>query len=85
MFSCYKQKGMYLAIKICICYNANRQKRLQVHVDKETNPRTVVAYSSGIFLFFLSGKAPTRLFVALVVTIKPFDDEVANHTARDSN
>ena len=44
------------------------------------NPQTVVAYSLGILLFFYSGKAPTRLFVALSVTVKPFDDVVAGYT-----
>ncbi len=41
----------------------------EVHVDKETNPSTVLQYSRGILLFFYSGKAPTRLTVALVVTV----------------
>ena len=61
---------MYLAIKICICYNASRQKEMQkFHVNKERNPRTVFQHSSGILLYFYGGKAPTRLFVALVVTV----------------
>lgn len=63
-------KEMYLAIKMCICYNANRQKEMQkFHVNKERNPRTVLQHSSGILLYFYSGKAPTRLFVALVVAV----------------
>ena len=49
------------------------------------NPQTVVAYSLGILLFFYSGKAPTRLFVALSVTVKPFDDVVAGYTSRNSD
>ncbi len=49
------------------------------------NPQTVVAYSLGILLFFYSGKAPTRLFVVLSVTVKPFDDVVAGYTSRNSD
>ncbi len=49
------------------------------------NPQTVVAYSLGILLFFYSGKALTRLFVALSVTVKPFDDVVAGYTSRNSD
>ena len=45
------------------------KKRLQVHLDKRTNPQTVLQYSLGILLFFYSGKVPTRLFVAFVVTV----------------
>jgi len=75
----------YLAIKICICYNADRQKDVSSSFKQGTNPPTVREYSWGILLFFYSGKAPTRLFVVRVITVKPFDNEVANHTARDSN
>ena len=61
---------MYLAIKIRICYNANRQKEMQkFHVNKEQNPRTVLQHSSGILLYFYGGKAPTRLFVVLMAAI----------------
>ncbi len=42
-------------------------------------------HSPGLLLFFYSGKAPTRLFVVLVVPVKPFADEVANHTCCDSH
>ncbi len=45
------------------------KKRLQVHLDKRMNPQTVLPYSLGILLFFYSGKEPTRLFVAFVVTV----------------
>lgn len=34
---------------------------------QKTNPRTVLQRSLGIRLFFYGGKAPTRLFVALVL------------------
>ncbi|MEY8515960.1 hypothetical protein AALC25_03330 [Lachnospiraceae bacterium 29-84] len=54
-------------------------------MDKRTNPQTVLQHSLGILLIFYTGKAPGRLFVAFMVTIKPFDNEVANHTAHDSN
>ena len=50
----------------------------KVHVDKEANLQTVWWYSLEILLFFYSGKAPTRLFVAHVVTVQPFDDAVAS-------
>ena len=61
------------------------KKRLQVHLDKRMNPQTVLQHSLGILLIFYTGKAPGRLFVAFMITIKPFDNEVANHTAHDSN
>ena len=60
---------MYLAIKVCICYNANRQKEITSPYGQGTNPRIVLQHSSGILLFFYSGKAPTRLVVAFVVTV----------------
>ncbi len=66
----FYEKEMNLAINICICYNAIRQKEMQkFHVNKERNPRTVFQHSSGILLYFYGGKAPTRLFVALIVTV----------------
>ena len=61
------------------------KKMQKVHVDKETNPQTVWQYSLRILLFFYSGKTPTRLFVVLLVTVKPFDDVVAGYTSRNSN
>lgn len=61
---------MHLAIKICICYNASRQKRvIMFHVNEETNPQTVLQYSLGILPFFYSGKAPTRLFVVPIIAV----------------
>ena len=60
-------------------------KRCEYHMKSKTNPRTVRQYGSGILLFFYSGKAPTRLFVVPVVTIKPFDDVVAGYTSRNSD
>ncbi len=53
---------------------------MTVPCERRMNPQTVVAYSLGILLFFYSGKAPTRLFVVLSVTVKPFDDVVAGYT-----
>ena len=41
------------------------------------NLPTVWPYSWGILLFFYSGKAPARLFIVLMLTVKPFDDVVA--------
>lgn len=60
------------------------KKRLQVHLDKERIPRPYCDTVEGFFLTFYSGQAPTRLFVVLIVSVKPFNDEVANHTAYDS-
>ena len=45
------------------------KKMQKFHVNKEWNPRTVFQHSSGILLYFYGGKAPTRLLVALVVTV----------------
>lgn len=42
-------------------------------------------YIPGTLLFFYSGKAPTRLFVALVMPVKPFADDMANNACRDSH
>ena len=42
---------------------------MQVHMDKERNPLTVLQHSQGIILFFFSGKAPTRLLFALIVPV----------------
>ncbi len=75
----------HIAKSFCICYNADRQKDMTVPCERRTNPQTVVAYSLGILLFFYSGKAPTRLFVVLSVTVEPFDDVVAGYTSRNSN
>ena len=58
---------------------------MTVPCERRMNPHTVVAYSLGILLFFYSGKSPTRLFVVLSVTVKPFDDVVAGYTSRNSD
>ncbi len=42
---------------------------MKVHVDEGMNPQTVLQYSLGILLYFYTGKAPSRLFVALVITV----------------
>ena len=39
----------------------------------------------GILPSFSGGKVPTRLSVVPVMSVQPFADEVANHTAHDSN
>ena len=62
-------KKMYLAIKICICYNVDRQKAVISPYGQETNPRTVLPYCSGILLFFYTGKAPSRLFIIFMTVI----------------
>ena len=59
----------YLVIRFCICYNANRQKEITSPCGQEANPQTVLQHSLGILLFFYSGKVPTRLVVALIVTV----------------
>ena len=60
---------MHLVIKICICYNASRQKEITSPCGQKVNPQTVLQHSLGILLFFYSGKVPTRLVVALIVTV----------------
>jgi hypothetical protein len=60
---------LHIAFKICICYNVGRQKEIMSNADKRMNPTTVLQYSRGILLFFYSGKAPTRLFVALIIAV----------------
>ena len=52
---------------------------------KERTPQLYARTIEGFFLSFYSGKAPTRLFVALIVSVKPFDDEMANHTTQNSH
>ena len=42
---------------------------MKVHVDERMNPQTVLQYSLGILLYFYTGKAPSRLFVALVIAV----------------
>lgn len=61
------------------------KRKWQVHLDKERIPQPYCNTVEGFFFSFYSGKAPTRLFVVLIVTVKPFDDKVANHTAHNSN
>ena len=82
IFSCRK---INIAFAFCICYNANRQRNVTTFHANKTNPRTVVAYSPGVLLFFYRGKAPTRLFVVLIVPVKPFTDEMANHASCNSH
>lgn len=75
-----------IAIENCICYNAIRQRKVTIFPCRQrTKPPTVLHHSRGFLLFFYRGKAPTRLFVVLIVPVKPFADEVANHTRCDSH
>ena len=65
-----KLKKMYLAIKICICYNVDRQKSNNKSMrTKNEIPEPCCTTVRGFFFSFYSGKAPARLSVALVVTI----------------
>ena len=64
-----KLKKKNIEKSFCICYNANRQKEITSPCGQEVNPQTVLQHSLGIFLFFYSGKVPTRLVVALIVTV----------------
>jgi len=65
---------------------AIRQKDVRISMrTKNEIPEKYRKYLSGILLFFYSGKAPTRLFVALVVTVQPFDDVVASYTSHNSD
>ncbi len=76
-FDTKKQAENYIAIQNSICYHT-REEASRYRQPK--NPRTMCQHSPGILLFFYSGKAPTRLFVVPVFTVKPFSDEMANHT-----
>jgi len=44
---------MYLAIKICICYNASRQKEETSPSGRRTNPQTVLQLQFGDSSFLL--------------------------------
>lgn len=61
------------------------KKRGIVHVYKERNPELCGNTVRGFFFSFYGGKAPTRLFVVLIVPVKPFDDVVANYSTHDSS
>ena len=63
------KKTMYLAKKIAYAIMPIGKKKSQLPCGQGTNPRIVLQHSSGILLFFYSGKVPTRLVVALVVTV----------------
>ena len=53
---------------------------------KKRIPEPYCSTVRGFFFPFYSGKAPTRLFVVLMVfTVQPFADEMANHASRNSN
>ena len=55
-----------------------------IWTKNEPPNRSGVRFGGSSFLFY-GGKAPTRLFVVLIVPVKPFANEVANHACRDSN
>lgn len=77
-------KVMYVAIKIRICYNAIRQKVMMSPFGQQNKSPDRNGVQSRDFSFY-SGKAPTRLSVALIMPVQPFADEVANHTCCDSH
>ena len=79
------QRKCILQLKFAYAIMPVSKKRLQVHLDERTNPQTVLQHSLGIFFIFYTGKASGSLFVAFLVKLKPFDKEVANQTAHDSN
>ena len=59
------------------------KKRLRVHPDKGRAPLGASDTLGGSsFLFML--KAPSRLPVALIVPVQPFDDVMTDHTTHDS-
>ena len=58
------------------------KKRVLVHEDKERIPQPCCSTVGGFFFSFYSGKAPTRLFVTLVVPVQLFTDQVADQTRR---
>ena len=81
----HKSKESILKTQIAYAIMPVGKKVITSPCGQRMNPPTVVQHSRGILLVFYSGQAPTRLFVVLVVPVKPFDNEVANHTAHDSN
>ena len=75
-----------IAILFCICYNANRLQEARNLCGQRNESPNRSGVRPGILLFFYSGKAPTRLFVVLViVSIKPFANKVCNNACRDRN
>lgn len=60
------------------------KKRLRVHPDKGRAPLGASDTLGGLFFSFYAGKAPSRLPVALIVPVQPFDDVMTDHTTHDS-
>ena len=75
----------YIEKGFCICYNADRQKEITSPFGRKNESPDRVAAQFGDSSCYYTGQASGRLFVALMVAVKPFDNEVANHTAHDSN
>ena len=69
---------------MCICYNVLDREN-EHPIWTKNGPPLVLATPWGALLFFYAGKAPSRLLVAFVVTVQPFDDVVQHYTAHDSS
>ena len=78
LFCILKSKRTYAIMPI-------GRKRVQFHKNKERIPQPCCSTVGGFFFSFYGGKAPTRLFVTLVVPVQPFADQVADQTRRDSH
>ena len=59
---------MYIEKENFICYNAIRQKKWWVHVDKKSEALST-ANTGGFFLFIYSRQETTRLVLPLLVAI----------------
>ena len=75
----------YIEKRFCICYNANRQKEMKSPCWQRNESPNRMAVQFGDSSFLLWWQSTARLFVALVVTVQPFDDIVASYTSRNSD
>lgn len=69
---------------MCICYNVLDREN-EHPIWTKNGPPLVLATPWGALLFFYAGKAPSRLLVALVVIVQPFDDVMTGYTTHDSD
>ena len=72
---------MYLAFKICICYNAGRQKDKMYLCDTRESPGGAISWAFFLFSVVRILQAGYRSFIA----VQPFDDVVAGYTSRNGN
>lgn len=55
----------HLAIKICVCYNAIRQKDMSIHMYKERIPQLYPNTVEGFFFSFVVAKHPLGYLLSL--------------------